>query len=101
MSQIEVARRHPAPSASSSSVDRQKAAAPCPPAEDVREPDPRAFTQDEKLADLRDEWPRFTDSELLLLPSELNRDEESALNRVENVERMAIDFWTPMLDRLR
>jgi predicted nucleotidyltransferase component of viral defense system len=61
----------------------------------------RAFTQEEKLADLRAEWPRFTDGELLLLPSELRRDEESALNRVENVERMAIDFWTPMLDRFR
>jgi predicted nucleotidyltransferase component of viral defense system len=63
---------------------------------DLRE----ALSREQKLEELREDWPRFAEGELLPLPSEIAKGEEDTLSRVENVERLAIGFWGPMLDQL-
>ena len=60
-----------------------------------------AFTKSSKLAELRRDWERFANSELLFLPGERAEPEDATLLRVENVERQAIEFWQPTLDALR
>lgn len=60
-----------------------------------------AFGDQSKLKDLRDDWERFSTTELLLLPGELAASPESTLMKVENIERLASEFWQPTLDLLR
>lgn len=60
----------------------------------------RIFLSEPKIEELRASWSTFADTELLLLPGELAKDEEEALSRVENVERFAADFWMPFLRSL-
>lgn len=60
-----------------------------------------AFTKPGKLRDLRNDWERFSSTELLFLPGELAEDSDATLMKVENVERQAIEFWQSTLDRLR
>jgi predicted nucleotidyltransferase component of viral defense system len=60
-----------------------------------------AFTKAGKLRDLRNDWERFSTTELLFLPSEMAEDADATLMKVENVERQAIEFWQPTLDLLR
>jgi hypothetical protein len=59
------------------------------------------FIKPNKLKDLRNDWERFSSTELLFLPGELSEDADTTLMKVENVERQAIEFWQPMLDLLR
>jgi hypothetical protein len=59
-----------------------------------------AFTKPGKLRDLRNDWERFSSTELLFLPDELAEDVDATLMKVENVERQAIEFWQPTLDLL-
>jgi predicted nucleotidyltransferase component of viral defense system len=61
----------------------------------------RVFALEQKLTDLHEEWERFATDELLLLPTELARDQMVALTSAENVERQALEFWIPLLDGLR
>ncbi len=60
----------------------------------------RAFGSEEKLDELRSEWPRFAENELLLLPKEQSRGEDASLDRIENVERLALGLWLPFLEGL-
>jgi predicted nucleotidyltransferase component of viral defense system len=60
-----------------------------------------AFTRDTKLRDLRNDWQRFSTTELLILPGEQIESPETTLLKVENVERQAIEFWQPTLELLR
>jgi hypothetical protein len=60
-----------------------------------------AFTKPGKLRDLRNDWERFSTTELLFLPGEQAEDADATLMKVENVERQAIEFWQPTLDLLR
>jgi hypothetical protein len=60
-----------------------------------------AFTKENKLKDLRNDWERFSTTELLFLPGEQTEDVDATLMKVENVERQAIEFWQPTLDLLR
>jgi predicted nucleotidyltransferase component of viral defense system len=62
---------------------------------------PAAFAKAQKLKDLRDDWDRFVDSELLFLPGERRESDNTTLLRIENVERQAIEFWQPTLALLR
>lgn len=55
------------------------------------------FNDRTKLRDLRDDWDRFSDTELLLLPRELAEPAELTLTNVANVERLAVEFWQPTL----
>ncbi len=58
------------------------------------------FADPAKLDELRADWERFTDTELLLLPQERSVAAEVTLLDVANVERQAIEFWQPTLERL-
>ena len=58
------------------------------------------FTKPGKLRDLRNDWERFSTTELLFLPGEQAEDADATLMKVENVERQAIEFWQPTLDLL-
>jgi hypothetical protein len=58
------------------------------------------FTDPAKLAELRTDWERFTETELLLLPQERSAAAEVTLLDVANVERQAVEFWQPTLERL-
>jgi predicted nucleotidyltransferase component of viral defense system len=60
-----------------------------------------AFTKASKLRDLRDDWARFSTTELLVLPGEQAESADTTLLKVENVERQAIEFWQSTLDLLR
>jgi predicted nucleotidyltransferase component of viral defense system len=60
-----------------------------------------AFIKPNKLKDLRNDWERFSTTELLFLPGELAEDSDATLMKVENVERQAIEFWQSTLDLLR
>jgi predicted nucleotidyltransferase component of viral defense system len=60
-----------------------------------------AFAKPRKLNDLRDDWQRFSTTELLFLPGERAERDDTTLLKVENVERQAIEFWRPTLDRLQ
>ena len=60
-----------------------------------------AFTKENKLKDLRNDWERFSSTELLFLSGELAEDADATLMKVENVERQAIGFWQPTLNLLR
>jgi predicted nucleotidyltransferase component of viral defense system len=60
-----------------------------------------AFTKEDKLGDLRNDWERFSTTELLFLPGELGEDVHATLMKVENVERQAIEFWQRTLELLR
>jgi predicted nucleotidyltransferase component of viral defense system len=59
------------------------------------------FAREDKLRALRADWARFVETELLLLPGELNAPADVTLVSVENVERLAIEFWEPTLALLR
>lgn len=58
------------------------------------------FADSAKLNELRDDWERFTGTELLLLPQEQSAPADVTLLDVANVERQAIEFWQPTLDLL-
>ncbi len=60
----------------------------------------RAFTRNDKLRELRQDWQRFSTQELLFLPGERAEGDDVTLMRVENVERLAIGFWQSTLDLL-
>jgi predicted nucleotidyltransferase component of viral defense system len=60
-----------------------------------------SFASDGKLRALGADWERFTEAELLVLPSERARDPEVTLTRRENVERLAVEFWGETLSLLR
>jgi hypothetical protein len=62
---------------------------------------PAAFAKAQKLKDLRDDWGRFVDSELLFLPGERRESDNTTLLKIENVERQAIEFWQSTLALLR
>jgi hypothetical protein len=59
-----------------------------------------AFIKPARLRELRNEWTRFSSTELLFLPGELAEQESATLMKVENVERQAIEFWQQTLDLL-
>lgn len=60
-----------------------------------------AFTKPEKLAELRRDWDRFADTELLFLPGERAEADDVTLLKVENIERQAMEFWQQTLELLR
>jgi predicted nucleotidyltransferase component of viral defense system len=60
-----------------------------------------SFAKESKLRDLRNDWQRFSTTELLILPGEQTESAETTLLNVENVERQAIEFWQPTLALLR
>jgi hypothetical protein len=59
-----------------------------------------AFSGAEKLRDVREDWQRFSTTELLFLPGERGEDPDVTLMKVENVERQAIGFWRTTLKLL-
>lgn len=61
----------------------------------------RVFLSEPKIEELRESWSTFAETELLLLPGELAKDDGATLSRVENIERFAADFWMPFLEQLR
>lgn len=58
------------------------------------------FGKEDKLGDLREDWERFSTTELLFLPGELGEDADLTLMKVENVERQALEFWQATLELL-
>jgi hypothetical protein len=60
-----------------------------------------AFTRPSKLRDLRNDWARFSTTELFVLPGERSGPQHLTLVKVDNVERQAIEFWQTTLDLLR
>jgi predicted nucleotidyltransferase component of viral defense system len=58
------------------------------------------FADSAKLKELREDWERFINTELLLLPREQSAPADVTLLDIANVERQAIEFWQPTLDLL-
>jgi predicted nucleotidyltransferase component of viral defense system len=59
------------------------------------------FAEPTKLAGMRRDWKRFSETELLLLPHELSQPADVTLSEVADVERQAVEFWEPTLELLR
>jgi Nucleotidyl transferase AbiEii toxin, Type IV TA system len=59
------------------------------------------FADPAKLAGMRRDWKRFSETELLLLPHELSQPADTTLSEAANVERQATEFWEPTLVLLR
>ena len=59
-----------------------------------------AFGSAEKLKTLADDWERFTRDDLLTLPRERELPTELMLDKIDNVQRLALDFWRPTLELL-
>jgi len=60
-----------------------------------------AFTKSTKLTVMRNDWARFSTTELLFLPGELAENADVTLMNVDNVERLAVEFWQATLELLR